>query len=520
MFSFTLPDLIDKHRASGLTNPALQLGPNELTYGELARRVDSTAAWLNEQGVRRGHRVAIHLHKSFEEAIAVFAVARLGAIFVDVSYKWTLRQLAYVIDDCGVKVLITDRRKALALELEGVFGRVDHVLTANGAVDHPKCTAWSDIPDGAPPEDCRPIDADVAALQYTSGSTGRPKGVMVTHLNFIDGTRRVGRYLKNRAGDRILGLVPMSAPWGVLQVTTMFMLGGTVVLQPVVFAADIVKTLATHSVTGMAAFPETWIDMVRYLEETPTPLPSLRYITSSGGKIPQPILDALPRVFPGVEINLTYGLTEAFRSMLLPPDRYHDKMGSFGKPVANVDVFVVDPVKGLCGPGETGELIHRGTLLTKGYWENPEATAERMRPCEALRPLIGDELVHYSGDLVRIDEEGFYWFVGREDAMIKTSGYRMSPTEIEEIVYESGLVTNAVAFGATDDEMLGQGVYLAVARDSGPVDLAALEAHCRREMPHYMVPRRIHAWDGAMPRTANGKIDRQAVIAGSGPTVG
>lgn len=310
----------------------------------------------------------------------------------------------------------------------------------------------------------------------------------------------------------------MSAPWGVIQASTMAMVGGSIILQRVAMPSDIVNTVVSKDVTGMAAFPENWVQIVPYLLEAGLMLPGLRYITSSGGRIPHSILEAMPRVFPNARIFLTYGLTEAFRSTYVPPEMFKAKMGSLGRPCPNVDVFVVKSDGTLAGRGEQGELIHRGTLVTRGYWNNPEATAERFRPCPALRDLIGEEPVHYSGDLVRIDEDGYFWFVGRVDALIKCSGYRISPTEVEELVHESGLVTYAVAFGVAD-EALGQVVHLAVSVDGGAVDTDALMEHCRRHMPSYMVPRRIHGWDGSMPKTETGKIDRPAVIRGcSGKT--
>jgi acyl-CoA synthetase (AMP-forming)/AMP-acid ligase II len=241
----------------------------------------------------------------------------------------------------------------------------------------------------------------------------------------------------------------------------------------------------------------------------------LRYVTNSGGKIPGTILEAMPRVLPGVQIYLMYGLTEAFRSTYLPPELFHRKAGSIGRAVPNVEVFVVDPTTGSCGPGEVGELIHRGSLVSRGYWGDPALTAERIRPNPHLAPLIGDEPVLHSGDLVRLDDEGYLWFVGRADGMIKCSGYRISPTEVEEVLYQSEVVEDAVAFGVPD-ELLGQAVHAVVAlRPGRTADEAALRRFCEPRMPTYMVPARIRVWDGALPRTANGKLDRPAVIRAS-----
>jgi len=508
---YTLYDLVERNLPELAEKPAVVLGNTEVTYGELARRAEALAAWLHDRGIGRGDRVAIYLHKSIEEVIATFAVARIGAIIVNVSYQRTMRQLDYVVRDCQVRLLFTDRRSAIIAQKAGALSSVQHVVVVGTSDGIANATAWDDVPQSGEAPSSRPVDADLASLHYTSGSTGMPKGVMTTHLNLLDGTYRVADYLRNCAEDRILGLVSLSAPWGLLQITTMFLKGGTVVLQPVAIPAEIVRTIIAKNVTGMAAFPVTWIDVVAYLQQEPARMPSLRYITSSGGKIPLPALEAMPKALPGVHVYLTYGLTEAFRSTVLPPDRFRDKMGSLGRPCRNVDVFVIDPVKGVCGPGEQGELIHRGTLVTKGYWGDPEATAQSFRPCEALRPLIGDEIVHYSGDIVRIDDEGFLWFVERADSVIKCSGYRVSPTEVEDIVHRSRLVNHVVAFGVEDDA-LGQVVHIAVSAEDRDVDVNGLMQFCRHNMPTFMIPQKVHIWEGRMPIAGTGKIDRCAVV--------
>ncbi len=511
MHSYTIYDLLEKNLPDRANQCALVLGDEEISYGELGRRAEAVAAWLHERGIRRGDRVGIHLHKSIEEVVATFAVARIGAIVVNISHQRTVRQLAHIVHDCRVKLLFTDHRRARMALKTGALEGVEHLVIVGKKVEAANATAWDDLPESGQAPPVRPVDKDLASLHYTSGSTGMPKGVMTTHLNLVDGTHRVAGYLNNTSEDRILGLVSLSAPWGVIQLTTMFLVGGTVVLQPVGIAAEIVKTIVSKRVSGMAAFPVTWIEMMSYLQDSPTPMPSLRYITSSGGKIPMPTLQAMPEALPGVEVFLTYGLTEAFRSTCLPPHLFQKKMGSLGKPCPNVDVFIVDPEKGVCGPGEEGELIHRGTLVTKGYWGDPETTARSFKPCDQLKPLIGDEIVHFSNDKVRIDEDGYLWFVQRADSVIKCSGHRVSPSEVEDIVHESGLVNHVVAFGV-EDSALGEVVHIAVSGSGEDVDVDALNRHCRKNMPTFMAPQRIHVWQGRMPQAGTGKVDRRAVI--------
>jgi acyl-CoA synthetase (AMP-forming)/AMP-acid ligase II len=372
-----------------------------------------------------------------------------------------------------------------------------------GAAFHP----WPEP--GAQAPERRLLDTDLAAILYTSGSTGAPKGVMLTHANLLVGARSVARYTKQTPDDRLLSLLPFSFDYGLNQLLTVCLLGARLVIMPVAIPSAIVGTIVKEGVTGFAAVPPAWMQVVKYLDEVKTPLPSLRYVTNSGGKIPMPTLEAMTRVFPGVQVYLMYGLTEAFRSTFLDPEKFAAKKGSMGQGVPNVETFVVVHGRGLAEPGETGELVHRGSFISRGYWGRKEATEEKIRAVPELAHILGEEKVVWSGDLVRMDEDGDLWFVGRADGMIKSMGFRLSPTEVEEITYKSGLVSQAVAFGV-DDELAGQVVELCVAH-SEPVDLAALDAHARANMPHYMIPKRVHVWQGEMPRTASGKIDVPAV---------
>ena len=505
----TLHDLLEVQAAARAAHPALVLGGEQLSYGELARRVASVAAWLEGAGVAPGERVGIHLRKGFEEAIVTLACARVGAVFVNVNYQWTAAQLAHVAQDCDLRVLFTDARKAGGL---GEPGRFRRIVVLAGPSELPNAVPWSEVARDAAPRGPRPGPQDLAALLYTSGSTGRPKGVMVSHRNVVDGARIVSGYVGNVPEDRILGLVPMSFDYGMNQLTSMLYVGGTLVLQPVVLPAEIVRTLVEQRVTGLALVPPSWVQLVRFLLEARTQLPALRYVTNTGGRIPRPVLEAFPRVFPGVRVFLMYGLTEAFRSTYLPPELFLEKLGSIGRAIPEVEIFVVHPERGLCGPGEEGELVHRGALVSAGYWNDPARTAQRIRPCEHLRALVGDEPVVFSGDLVHADEDGVLWFHGRGDEMIKCSGYRLSPTEVEEHLYALPGVAEAVAFGVADDE-LGEVVHAAVGAVAGAtLDPEELARACKQRMPSYMVPRRIHLWSGEMPRTATGKLDRRQVV--------
>jgi acyl-CoA synthetase (AMP-forming)/AMP-acid ligase II len=479
----------------------------------LGDEIDLIADFLVGAGVTPGDRVIVHVRKSISEVAAMLAAIKIGAVVVNVNVQWTAEQLTYVATDCEAKALIISRE---AFRRSDVVPRSVHrvlVMGARGAkVPASFTNAAALLPTGHGFE--RTVqDSDLAMIIYTSGSTGLPKGVMLTHANICIGADSVISYLGLEEHDRLLSVLPYSFDAGLNQLTTMLRTGGTVVHQPVAIPSELVRAVREHNVTGFAGVPPLWSQVVRYLGETGVLLPSLRRITNTGGKIAHNIMERMPVVLPDADIYLMYGLTEAFRSTYLEPAKFARKMGSIGQAIPNAQVYVVKHGQGRAGPGEQGELVHAGPLVSLGYWRKPELTRQKIRPCPELADLLGDAQVVYSGDLVRVDEDGDLWFVGRMDDMIKTSGFRLSPTEVEDLVSRSELVTDVVAYGVEDDD-LGQVVHVALTPIDGYSE-TSLMTHCRRVMPHYMVPRRVHTWIGGMPRTSSGKLDRPRIISQS-----
>lgn len=478
-----------------------------ITYAGLASEAARVAGWLHAAGVRPGDRVIVHLRKGIDEVAAMFGAWQIGAVVVNVNTQWTLRQLAYVAQDsgAGTAILAAPVARALQAELPGLA----LLVQGNGELP-PGATAWTSLPEQPAPVAEPPRDA-LAMIIYTSGSTGLPKGVMLSHANICIGAESVIAYLGLAEDDRLLSVLPYSFDAGLNQLTTALRVGATVVHQPVSMPAEIIRMAREQGVTTIAGVPPIWNQIIRYLADARLPLPALRRITNTGGKIPPNILEQMPNLLPDVDIYLMYGLTEAFRSTYLPPARFAAKMGSIGQAIPNAAVHVIKHGIGIAGPGEQGELVHGGPLVSLGYWQQPDLTAQRIRPCPELADLLGDAPVVYSGDLVRVDADGDLWFIGRMDDMIKTQGFRLSPTEVEDAISRTGLVGDVVAF-AVDDADHGQVVQVAAVALDG-AEAGAILAQCRRHMAHYMVPRAIHLWPGAMPRTASGKIDRPQVIA-------
>ena len=366
----------------------------------------------------------------------------------------------------------------------------------------------------------RVIDVDMAAILYTSGSTGLPKGVVLSHRNMVAGARSVAHYLENRADDVLLAALPLSFDAGFSQLTTAFAVGARVALLNYLMPRDVLKAMERERVTGLTAVPPLWIQLAQLA--WPAGINEhLRYFANTGGHMPRATLDRLRALFPSAKPYLMYGLTEAFRATYLPPEEIDRRPGSIGKAIPDTEVLVLREDGSECAFDEPGELVQRGALVGLGYWNDPEKTAERYKPLPPnaggrATGLMTPEIAVFSGDTVRRDQEGFLYFIGRRDEMIKSSGYRVSPTEIEEILHETGLVGECAAFGLPHDT-LGQSIAAIITPAAGcQIEPKALVTQllkkCQSHMPSYMIPARIEVWQGLLPRNPNGKIDRATLF--------
>jgi acyl-CoA ligase (AMP-forming) (exosortase A-associated) len=473
--------------------PALTYKDTTVSYAQLWREIAGFAVELEKRGLERGERVAIYIEKRIENVAAIFGTSAAGGVFVPVNPLLKPQQVAHILDDCGARVLVTTADR---LELLG--RRAEHVIVAGDTTPA----------DHAP--DRGGIDVDMAAILYTSGSTGKPKGVVLSHRNLLAGGESVSRYLENDADDVILAALPLSFDAGFSQLTTAFTAGAHVVLVNYLLARDVVRLCAKHRVTGLTCVPPLWIQLAE--QEWPADAAAaMRYFANTGGRMPRATLDRLRAIFPDAKPYLMYGLTEAFRSTYLDPAEVDRRPDSIGMAIPNAEILVVRPDGSLCDPGEEGELVHRGALVAMGYWNDPERTAERFKPAPGRDAAIPtEEIAVWSGDVVVRDEEGFLYFVGRRDEMIKTSGYRVSPTEIEEVAYGTGMVRDAVALGV-DDPRLGQRILLAVSPVNGrEFEPDRLLAALKQQLPLYMVPKDVVVRP-ELPRSPNGKFDRNGL---------
>jgi acyl-CoA ligase (AMP-forming) (exosortase A-associated) len=497
---------------------ALIHGSERLAYGEVVRRTTGLGEGLRQAGVRRGDRVGIYLEPSVPQVLSIFGVSQAGGVFVPISPLLFPEQVAHIAADCRMTGLITTgtRLASLAGVLKSLPSLEFVVVLGEGGSDE---LPWS-VHDfealcGLPPSPRRHdvcVEKDLAAVLYTSGSTGKPKGVMLSHAQIMAGSSIVSTYLEITEADRILAVLPFSFDAGLNQLMTAFQQGGTLVLMTFVFAREIVSALVKERVTGLAGVPTLWSLLAQPSSSLQkTPLPHLRYITNTGGAMPQAVLATLRRALPPTRIFLMYGLTEAFRSTYLPPEELDRRPTSIGKAIPNTEILVVNEDGRLCKPQEVGELVHRGPTVSMGYWGQPELTARVLRPHPFLpRELGSDEKVCYSGDLVTMDEDGFLYFVGRRDTLMKSSGFRISPTEVEEVLFQSGKLREAAVIGVPDT-VLGQSIKAFVVPADGEIlKPDELIEFCATHLPYYMVPKAVEVLD-VLPKTSSGKMDYPAL---------
>ncbi|MES2152618.1 MAG: acyl-CoA ligase (AMP-forming), exosortase A system-associated [Pseudomonadota bacterium] len=505
---------------------ALVHGAHRLSYGALAQAVRLAAKVLLSTGIGPRERVAVYLEKRVENVTAMFGAACAGAVFVPVNPLLKPAQVAHILADCKVRVLLTSAARLQALapvlaacpELRTVL--LTETLTTLPELGALAVQSWASAlnaaaNDTALPTPYRSIDADMAAILYTSGSTGKPKGVVLSHRNLVAGAVSVASYLENTAADRILAVLPLSFDYGLSQLTTAFHTGATVVLINHLFARDIVKAIADEAITGLAGVPPLWMQLAPPLAQQDAPqLASLRYITNSGGAMPGATLSALRAALPSSQVFLMYGLTEAFRSTYLAPAELERRIGSIGRAIPNAEILVVRPDGSVCDDGEPGELVHRGVHVAMGYWNDAQKTAERFKPAPGHDPALPlTEFAVWSGDMARRDADGYLYFLGRNDDMIKVSGYRISPAEVEEMIMGTGLVTEVAAFGVAHPAF-GQAIVVQACAcapvDGGPTPELLLK-QCQRQLPAYMVPAHIALQVESLPRNPNGKLDRKAL---------
>ena len=516
--SFLLHSLLLDQAKLRPDSMALEHKQERISYAQLGQLTTFFANGYTHMQLPKGSRVGVFLPKQIETVTAFFGTLQAGGCVVPINPVLKANQVEHILRDCDVSILITS--SARLKQLEGILNNCSSLLKIvlvdvdsdkkNSFSTNQSIVTWQEfcIQEHVK-HTSNIIETDLAAIFYTSGSTGKPKGVVLTHHNMRVGAESVAQYQCNTEQDRVLAALPFSFDYGFSQLTTAMVAGASVILLDYLLPKDVISAIEKYKITGLAGVPPLWMQITK-LNWPVAVQQNLRYITNSGGAMPQTILSILQERLPSTDIYLMYGLTEAFRSTYLPPDQVSIRPTSMGKAIPNAEVFVINSQGEECQAGEVGELVHRGPLVGQGYWNDPQKTAERYKP---LPPSLCDgrtvgELAVWSGDSVKKDHEGYLYFVSRTDEMIKTSGYRVSPTEIEEAMLQLDFISEAVAMGVPHSE-IGQAVIVIATSHTKQENIAQLAlAELKKQLPPYMIPQQIIIRD-EIPRNANGKFDRK-----------
>lgn len=481
--------------------PALQWRTETYDYAALELAVGRLAAWLGSLALGPGARVASWLAKGPVAALLPLAAPRAGLVHVPANPLLKHKQVAHILADSEATLLV------------GTSARLDTLLPGDvppacGLMREEEAAAAMTAGDPLGPSDAAPDT--LAAILYTSGSTGRPKGVMLSHANLWLGAVAVARYLGLASDDRTACVLPFSFDYGQNQLLSTWVAGGCVHPLDYLTPRDVVKLVERAGITTLAGVPPLWVQLAE-LDWPPPVAARLRRLTNSGGALTRPLVARLRALFPDADLYPMYGLTEAFRSTYLPPALVDAHPDSMGRAIPFAEILVVRPDGSVTDADEPGELVHCGPLVAQGYWRDPVRTAQRFRPAPAASHYGGTAV--WSGDTVRRDADGLLYFVGRDDAMIKSAGNRISPTELEEAAVAVPGIAEAVAIGVPDAR-LGQAIRLLV-RSADPDAPATLARHLKQELPNFMHPRDILLLPD-FPRNPNGKIDRPALVAEHG----
>lgn len=508
-----LQSFLEQSAATAPDKTAIVGGSQRVTYRELEATANRLAHGLRRAGVARGDRVAIYLDNSVEVVVAIFAVLKADGVFMPVNPTTKSDKTAYVLNNSRAKAIILPAKRVAALDdvwthtphLDAIVAVGDDAPAVSGKAVFDYAELLERHANDVTPPVVRNINIDLAALIYTSGSTGNPKGVMLTHLNMTSAAASITTYLENSTDDVILNVLPLSFDYGLYQALMAIKIGGTLILEKsFTYPAAVLAKVVSEGVTGLPLVP-TMAAILLQMDLSKFDLSKLRYVTNTAAALPVDHILRLRNMLPGVRLFSMYGLTECKRVSYLPPEQLDVRPGSVGRGMPNEEVYVVDDRGERIGPEVVGELVVRGANVMKGYWELPDETAKRLKP----GPLPGESVL-YTGDLFRADAEGYLYFVGRKDDIIKSRGEKVAPKEVENVLHAHPDVAEAAVIGRPD-AVLGQAVCAFVAlRDGATATDRELLQHCRRNLEDFMVPQSIEIRD-ALPKSSNGKIDKRAL---------
>ncbi len=482
------------------------------SYAAFHAGAERFAAGLRgNEGFRNGERCVLFADNRLETAIGIFGTLRAGGVFSVINPTTKADKLAYVLNNCEASVLVTQASLlAVALLAAEQAPSVRRVIIVDGlASDDARCTGWNEFMAASPASLAAApsgIDIDLAMLVYTSGSTGQPKGVMMTHRNMVFAASSITTYLEARSDDVVLSVLPLAFDYGLYQLLMAVMMGSTLVLEKsFAFPQKILPMLASERVTGFPLVPTMAALILQLRNFNPEWANSVRFLTNTAAALPPAHILALQALFPQARVYSMYGMTESKRCTWLPPAQLAQRPDSVGIAIPGTEVWVADDDGKPVAANVVGELVVRGGHVMQGYWRNEEATARTLKP--GRYPW---ERVLHTGDLFRMDDEGYCYFVGRKDDIIKSRGEKVSPKEVENVIYALPGIREAAVVGVPD-EVLGRALKAIVVKaDDVEIEAREIIAHCLSRLEDFMVPRLIE-FRAALPKTNTGKI-RRAVL--------
>jgi acyl-CoA ligase (AMP-forming) (exosortase A-associated) len=531
-----LHELLNKPTEINPNKKALGRNNTWITYRELKVSIESSAYAMHQLGVKKGDRIAIYLPKVEQAVTCFFAASKVGGIFIPINPTLKAPQVSHILNDSTAKVLVTNQARLQQLFIQmstefsilKTFPSLEYIILIDEVIEADlkavkaslseicnhsvKVICWADfVRFGRQYESNKQIyndiiDSDIAAIFYTSGSSGNAKGVVLSHRNLIMGAKSVAQYLPCESSDIMAAIQPFSFDYGFSQLTICFLTGASCYMDEYLFEIDLFKTIELQSITTLALVPPLWIKLAQYAWPSDVG-ESIRYFCNTGGVMPRSVLRKLRNNMPNAEPYLMYGLTEAFRSCYLPPEQVDIRPESFGRAIPNAQISVVNEHGVECLPHEHGELVHRGELVSQGYWNDKIKTAQRFKPAHNALPQVTlTEMAVWSGDIVKKDEEGYLYFVGRKDDLIKTSGYRLSPDEVENALYLLEGISEVIVIGVPH-HTLGQALVAIIVAGSDELTEKGVLRHCSTLLPNYMLPKKV-IFVNSLHRNANNKFER------------
>jgi amino acid adenylation domain-containing protein len=491
---------------------ALVCAKQRLTYTMLDERSNALAHRLVLGGVVRGDRVMIFGDNTVETVISFWAALKANATVCIVNPLTKRDKLAYLLGDCRPTALITDAH------LHGVWAEpaaacthlclcvVSGKLPDEDLVTHGSCLRWEQALEGVPTAHAparKNLDIDLAAIVYTSGSTGDPKGVMLSHRNMLSAALSISTYLQIEEDEVILNVLPLAFDYGLYQMIMSVRIGARLVLErSFAFPAHVLALMTEEGVTGFPGVPTIFAILAELKSLRDYDLSRIRYVTNTAAALPVKHILMLKDFFPTARIYSMYGLTECKRCTYLPPRDLGRKPTSVGIAIPNTELWLVDESGNKVGPNVVGQLVIRGATVMQGYWDKPEATAKKLKP----GPLPGERVL-YTGDYCRLDDEGYLFFVGRMDDVIKSRGEKVAPKEVEAVLYDIAGVKDAAVIGVPD-EILGQAIKAVIALEQGATLTEKEIRHiCQQQLESFMVPKHIELV-AELPKTDTGKIKK------------